>query len=127
MAVATTQALEIVGRAQANAEEATNEAHEKVRRLLGDARSTATEVQNEGMELVENLRQMGDSLRANSTRLLRDVQQVHKQMVARIEAAGGDVGGLGPIRASRAGEGEPRERVQVLDGELDVPEFIPRG
>jgi cell division septum initiation protein DivIVA len=123
---ATSEALAIVARAQDTADQAATEAAEKAREILGAARSAAGDVQAEGMELVENLRQMGDSLRSNSTRLLRDVQLIHRRMLAQIEAGGGDAGALGPIRASRTGDAEPR-RPPVVDGELDVPEFIPRG
>jgi hypothetical protein len=83
------------------------------------------------MELVANLRQMGDSLRANAERILRDVQGVHSQLVAKIERV---ERGL-----KRPSAGPPRtraDRARVLDegpfggedgGEVpDVPEFIPR-
>jgi cell division septum initiation protein DivIVA len=122
---ATSEALQIVAHAQETAARATGEADAKARELLAGARDTATEIQTKGAELVENLRQMGDSLRANSTRLLRDVQLVHRQMLAQIEAAGGDVGGLGPITAARVRE--PPRRPPVFDGELEVPEYVPRG
>jgi hypothetical protein len=94
------------------------------------------------MELVANLRDMGDSLRANAERLLRDVQSIHSRMVAQIDRAetkSGQPGGAAVAAAQRsradaAGDGPPPRRQgrdrdvppPPADGEvLDVPEFMP--
>jgi vacuolar-type H+-ATPase subunit H len=131
---ATGEALAIVARAQENADSVLSEARadaarekeaseERARELLRGARSAASEVQNEGLELVGNLREMGDSLRTNAERLLRDVQAIHSQMlsqIAQFDTAFGIV--------SRAGSSASARRVKDLtdDGEvLDVPEFMP--
>jgi hypothetical protein len=81
------------------------------------------------MELVANLRQMGDSLRSNAERLLRDVQGVHTHMMTRIEhlessrrASAAPQRARDPRRRSgRAGAG-----TGGADDSPDVPEFIPR-
>jgi hypothetical protein len=81
------------------------------------------------MELIDNLRQMGDSLRANSERLLRDVQSLHTDMVTRIAAAERAAGGPPEeeIRAARSRTGERSAPRETANGEIvDVPEFIPR-
>jgi hypothetical protein len=108
---------------------------------MSEARLTADEVRKEGLELVANLRQMGDSLRANAERFIRDVQSVHSQMLSRIERAEGEghVAGSGSAAAARdAGAGRrrradgawesARNRFETPDGDEipDVPEFIPR-
>jgi vacuolar-type H+-ATPase subunit H len=136
---ATSEALTIVARAQESADatlaEATeaaataqSQAEEKARQLLRDSRMTASEVRTEGFELVENLRQMGDSLRSNAERLLRDVQLIHSRMVAQIDRADGGLPGA-PAPEDRA---RSRQRTAApgrgADPDvLDVPEFIPPG
>jgi len=137
---ATSEALSVVGKASEEADammsEATafaqrtrSEAEHYTRELLGEARTTAEAVRDEGLELVTNLRQMGDSLRANAERLLRDVQSVHSQMVARIERAEGN-GRISQLPA-RSDPGRPTGRRYYDDDDVqadlpDVPEFIPR-
>jgi hypothetical protein len=70
--------------------------------------------------VVENLRQLGGSLRTNAERLLRDIQAIHGRLRAEIERVetSGSKGSVSPA---------PRETVRVADDELDVPEFMPRG
>ncbi len=132
---ATSEALEIIGRAQVSADETLAEAAEaaarnraeaerRSRELLSDARATAEAVRSEGIELVGNLRQMGDSLRANAERLLRDVQSLHSQMISRIEV-------VEASRQTSLAEGPPidapTQATAPDGGEVpDVPEFIPR-
>ncbi len=131
VAKATEEAQTLITEATEAAERNRHEAEEYTRELLSDARFTAMTVRDEGLELVTNLRQMGDSLRANAERLLRDVQSVHSHMVARIDRAEGN--GKLPLQP-RAGSGEPARSGtrRTLDaapdqGDLpDVPEFIPR-
>jgi F0F1-type ATP synthase membrane subunit b/b' len=122
---ATGEALEIVAAAQETAQRAGQEAGERARAALHSARETAGEVQGEGVELVENLREMGESLRANSARLLRDIQQIHSQMLARIDAGAG-AAGLEPLPASRARPANGRTSSRPDADRLEVPEFIPR-
>ena len=87
---------------------------------MNNARTTANEIRTDGLEIVSNLREMGDSLRANAQRLLRDVQEIHSRMMAAIDQKEAELG-LEPAprarRSTRSAEGEP----------LDVPEFIPPG
>ncbi|HEY8763979.1 MAG TPA: hypothetical protein VIM18_07310, partial [Solirubrobacteraceae bacterium] len=134
------QALTIIGKAQENADstlaEATAEAtrlreqaEERARELMRDARSAASDVRTEGLELAGNLREMGDSMRSNAERLLRDVQMIHSQMVAEIDRTDGGAGRL-PVRSSEPlVRDRERRRASLSDeGEvLDVPEFIPPG
>ena len=51
----------------------------RARDVLRDARTAAGDVRTEGLEIVDNLREMGDSLRSNAERLLRDVQMIHSR------------------------------------------------
>ncbi len=135
---ATSEALAIVARAQDNAEatlaeataaatKAKTEAETRSRELLREARITAGDVRTEGLELVENLRQMGDSLRSNAERLLRDVQMIHSRMVAQIDRVDGGAGATGQSRRDPARDRSLRPET-LTDGEvIEVPEFIPPG
>jgi vacuolar-type H+-ATPase subunit H len=138
---ATSEALTIVANAHQIAEEALEQATEAAatsereaerysRELMSEARTTADEFRKEGMQLVGNLRQMGDSLRANAERILRDVQGVHSQMVARIERAEGDSPAGSAPRRQRSNGGRTSARAEfgaaAGDDIPDVPEFIPR-
>jgi vacuolar-type H+-ATPase subunit H len=137
--MATNEALSVVAKAQQSADETLTEAreaaartHEELEResreVLAEARATAQEVESEGLELVANLRQMGDSLRANAERILRDVQGVHSRMVARIDQAEGNGRDAPATRRPRSAGGRETARSAFdsqTDGEIDVPEFIP--
>jgi len=71
---------------------------------------------------------MGDSLRANAERILRDVQGVHSRMAARIDQAEGNRGAPAHRRSRSAGGRELGRGAfdGQTDGEIpDVPEFIP--
>ena len=115
---------------------AVNDAEQRARELLRDARTAASDVRTEGLELVGNLREMGDSLRSNAERLLRDVQMIHSRMMAQVDRIDGGAGraSAGPAwsPSSRAASGRGRGRVGGFespsdDDVLDVPEFIPPG
>jgi len=146
VADATSEALAIIGRAQENADKVLSEANaeaarevseaqQRARDLLRGARTSASDIRTEGLEIVGNLREMGDSLRANAERLLRDVQMIHSRMIAEIDRADGGLGASssrGPASApSHSSEAERRRRGSAetsSTGEvLDVPEFIPPG
>jgi cell division septum initiation protein DivIVA len=140
---ATTKALEIAGRAEEEADRARAEASKEVekmredvgtraRELMRHAEETATELNHEGYHMVGNLRELGDSLRTNADRLLKDVQTIHTRMVAQIERVQTEAG---PARTPRRSSGG-RERDRGAGGdapprppddELDVPEFVPPG
>jgi hypothetical protein len=149
---ATGEALTIVAKAQETAETAvktgtadavkkSEETEARAGDLLRDARTVASDVRTEGMEVVGNLRELGDSLRSNAERLLRDVQGVHSHLMAQIERADAKSGISRPAPGSSsrpAGSDAPRLSVSPrgnrdrdvppppADGEvLDVPEFIP--
>ena len=121
---ATGEALAIMARAQGDADATLDaatataarlraEADRESRERLRQARTAADAVHAEGIELVDNLRAMGDSLRSNADRLLRDVRSLHGQMISRIEVAEG---------ARRAGDQPGTRGEPQLPG---VPEFIP--
>ncbi|HEY1519694.1 MAG TPA: hypothetical protein VGF91_24935 [Solirubrobacteraceae bacterium] len=141
---ATNEALGIVARAEESAQQIITEAREsaaatraeseeRARGLLEDARATADGVRSEGLELVSNLREMGNSLRANAERLLGDVQRVHSQLTAQIArvqrstgvGSGSSPGSASPSRRGRGGELPVDGDALVGDDGLDVPEFIP--
>jgi hypothetical protein len=97
------------------------EAEERARGLLVDARATADGVRSEGMEIVSDLRQMGDSLRANAERLLKDIEEIHARMLSRlaeVEAGLQATPTEAPRPASTATEPE--------SDELEVPDFVSR-
>jgi hypothetical protein len=113
------------------------EAENRARGLLEDARATADGVRSEGLELVSNLREMGNSLRANAERLLGDVQRVHSSLtaqIARVERSTGVRSSSSSSSSSSPSSPSARGRGRELpfDGDavggedrLDVPEFIP--
>ena len=51
--------------------------------------------------MVGNLRELGDSLRSNADRLLRDIQNVHSRLVAQIERADTKSGLPAPLLRAR--------------------------
>ena len=128
----TSQALELLAKAEEEADASTTKAKAQSREILGEARVVAADVRSEGMELVQNLREMGNSLRSNAELLLRDIQAVHSRMVSELDRVDGGGGQITPPRAidreSRPSR-RPRapERPAPIDGELDIPEFIPPG
>jgi hypothetical protein len=89
--------------------------------LLAEARTAAREVLHDGQEITGHLCELADSLRANAERLLRDIREVHEELVSRLDRAdpsnwpGSDPGQPPPPAPA------PVERAP----ELDVPEFIP--
>jgi hypothetical protein len=61
------------------------EATERSRELIKGARQAAGMVSADGQDIVQNLRDLGDSMRSNATRLLRDVQVIHSALLAQID------------------------------------------
>jgi hypothetical protein len=113
--------------ARSAAAEALADAERRARDLLRAARTSASDVRTEGLEIAGNLTEMGESLRKNAQRLLRDVQLIHSRLVAEIDRADAELGidsHLPRADAAQRGGSLPRPD----DGEaLDVPEFIPPG
>ena len=83
-----------------------SEAEQRARELLRDARTAASDVRTEGLEIVDNLREMGDSLRSNAERLLRDVQMIHSRMLAQLDRVDGGIAPE-PPRAGAAAARRP--------------------
>jgi len=134
---AASEALAAVGRAQENAEAMLAEARAEAERVrfdaesrartqIREARDVAGEVKSEGLELVANLREMGDVLRSNAERLLRDVQGIHSRMVSELDQGDATLGAPPPETRSR-GASSPAPPRRPPAGDLDVPEFIPPG
>jgi hypothetical protein len=126
---ATAQALEITERARKVAQARTAQMKAQSLESLAQARIAAADVRSEGMELVNNLREMGDALRSNSERLLRDVQAIHSRMVGELDRVDGGASRLSVPSDSGAAR-RPRDlgvRGPTDGDELDVPEFIPPG
>lgn len=127
---ATAEVREIVARARQEAQASIATAKAQSREILGAARVATASVHSEGTELVSNLREMGDSLRSNAERLLRDVQAIHSRMVAQLDRVDG---GATRIPASRVSERDAGARRRAREAgpadpdELSVPEFIPPG
>jgi hypothetical protein len=125
---ATAQALEIAARARKEAQATAAQMKAQSLEALAQARIASGDVRSEGLELVTNLREMGDALRSNSERLLRDVQAIHSRMVAELDRVDGGASRLSVPRDS--GARRPRDlgvRGPTDGDELDVPEFIPPG
>jgi hypothetical protein len=121
---AANQALTVV---QGEAAGVRAEADERARSLIADARDTAAGVRAEGLELVSHLREMGDSLKANADRLLRDVQRIHSRMTRELDSVGSATDEP-EVTASRSRPSAADESESLLSptGEvLDVPEFLP--
>jgi cell division septum initiation protein DivIVA len=103
--------------AKADAGRIQEEAEEHARRLVLDARATADGVRAEGMEVVSNLRQISDTLREMSERILEDVQAIHARMVEELAQASPEASPGAPAEPERATEPSSSE-------ELDVPDFV---
>jgi len=98
-----------------SAQEARHEAGVEAREIIADARAAAREVLREGEQLSGHLRELGEALRTNAERLLRDIRHAHAELTARLDRAD-----PGPASPGRDGRSAPSP-----DG-LDVPEFVPR-
>jgi hypothetical protein len=73
------------------------------------------------MEIVSDLRQMGDSLRANAERLLKDIEEIHARMMSRLEAVGSE------LRTAPSEPPSPASATtQAGSDDLDVPDFVSR-
>jgi vacuolar-type H+-ATPase subunit H len=114
---------EIEATAKADASRMLDEAEDRARTLVTDARAAADGVRDEGLELVSNLREMGNALRSNAERLLRDVQRIHSKMTGELDRAttAGDV----PAARRRPAAGRGVSDTPDGDEPLDVPEFLP--
>jgi len=119
----------IVSEARGEAAGVRAEGEERARSLISDARDTAAGVRSEGLELVSNLREMGDALKANADRLLRDVQRIHSRMTRDLDSVGVS-GSDGPAvtvsRGRRSASDDPESSLSPSGEVLDVPEFQPR-
>ena len=79
---------------------------------------------------MQNLHEMGDSLHANAELLLRDIQSIHSRMVAKLDRVDGGASRI-PAPRTTSHESTPPRRARgyeldrPIDGELDIPEFIP--
>lgn len=111
--------------ALADATSLREETRDELRATLANARAAAREVLGEGTELSDNLRALGDSLRTNAERLLRDVRTAHGTLSAQL---GPDSPPEGDVAARHGARGRPAPagRDDVPTGEFDVPDFIPR-
>jgi hypothetical protein len=83
------------------------------------------------MEIVSELRQMGDALRGNAERLLRDIQAIHSRMLSRLdeveaELDAGSDSGAGSAQTAPGAEGASPESTSEAD-ELEVPDFVSPG
>ncbi len=103
-----------------------DEAVKRAREVVSNARMAASEVLEEGTELGQNLGQLANSMRSNAERILRDTQQAHRALIARLDAVANpaledDRRGRDEIRASRR---TPRSASLTRDEDLGVPDFI---
>lgn len=111
-----------------------DEAIKRSREIVSNARLAASEVLDEGTELGNNLQQLGASMRSNAERILRDTQQAHRALIARLDAAAAP-----PAEDERRGRSESTIAARSLKGrtarttslsrddELGVPDFISIG
>jgi hypothetical protein len=91
-----------------------------VQALARDARAVTREVMEEGGQLSADLQEMSASLRRNAERLLRDVRDAHSRLSAALDRT------IGPETAPPpSGAGGRRARRVAVEGEVDVPEFLP--
>ena len=114
VASARQEATRLRAEAKSEAARIRQEAEEHARRLVLDARATADGVRAEGMEVVSNLRQISDTLREVSDRVLKDVEAIHARMLGELERVDAD----GALPASEPPGAEHNE--------LDVPDFLSR-
>jgi vacuolar-type H+-ATPase subunit H len=114
------RALETIARAEDQASKSVDEARQRAGDLLRDAGAVAREVKAEGTELTAHLRELSDSLRTNANRLLRDILDAHAALTAELDQVGG-----GPSAERPRNGGAERPPRPRIDGDLDVPEFVP--
>ncbi len=112
-AEAEERALQIESAAQADA-----------RATISQARAAAREVLRDGEQLSGDLRELSDSMRVNAERLLRDIRMAHAELTARLNKAMPEEKGKPRSRGKGAAAG--RTRSEPANGDLDVPEFIPK-
>jgi hypothetical protein len=84
-------------------------------------------VVRDGTEVSRNLRDLSASMRANAERLLRDVRLAHGSMTARLDQAAPGAASSGETRRASGLPHSRRAAHDEPDGDLDVPEFMPRG
>lgn len=117
------EAARLHAEAKAEAAQTRDEAEQHARRLVLDARASAEGVRAEGMEVVSNLRQISDTLRELSERVLEDVEAIHARMLGQLERVAPEGGA--PTGEPRSGEPPTEARAESRD-ELDVPDFVAR-
>jgi cell division septum initiation protein DivIVA len=111
---ARVEAARVRAKANADAARVREEAEEHAHRLVVDARATADGVRAEGMEVVSSLRQISDTLRDLSDRVLQDVEAIHARTMGELQRV---------APADAAAEEEPIHSAPAED-DLDVPDFV---
>jgi hypothetical protein len=81
----------------------------------------------DGDDVSRNLRDLSTSMRNNAERLLRDVRLTHGSMTARLDQAAPGGGPTGQTHHNRSLSPSRQHEHDEPDGDLDVPEFMPRG
>lgn len=118
IAEADRAAMMRIDAAEAEATELRDAGAKNAREVLAEARTAAREVLHDGEEISGHLRELGDALRVNAERLLRDIRLAHAELTSRLDQAEPRHGGAGRSQP-------PAHSVPFQDG-LDIPEFIPR-
>ena len=108
VAAAQEEVARILEQARTEADELRDAARQEAREIVGEASAVARDVLRDGTEMSGHLRELSDSLRANSELLLRDVRLAHAEMTARLD---------------QAGVAPPSHAAQADVDTLDVPEF----
>jgi cell division septum initiation protein DivIVA len=125
VASAQQEAVRLRAEAKADAARIRQEAEEHAHRLVLDARAAADGVRAEGMEVVSNLRQISDTLRETSVRVLQDVEAIHARMIGELERAEDSATGLAPAEPDAPVQVDAPADPRAAD-QLDVPDFLAR-
>ena len=115
---ADAEASELRGEATQQAQAARDKAARDAREVLSEARQAAREVLHDGEQISGHLRELGDALRVNAERLLRDIRLAHAELTSRLDQA--------EPQTDDDHRYEPSPPRAERSTELDVPEFIPR-
>lgn len=71
---------------QAELKAARDDSVKQCRQIVAEARRVAADVLEDGGELSTNLQQLSSSMRTNAERILRDTQQAHRALMAKLDA-----------------------------------------
>jgi len=111
--------------AEAEIEKLRDDGAQQARALVAEARAAARRALEEGTGLSGDLQDLGESLRRNAERLLRDVKLAHARLTADLDQADSPRARSAASSAHTGRGSRPERRAARGGDDLDVPEFLP--